>query len=58
MVKDDARRAAYVYGLRAETAATLWLRARLYQILARNFGRMAAKSTLSRSAAARSSSSK
>ncbi|MDP3554257.1 YraN family protein [Methylocystis sp.] len=36
-LKDDARRAAYVYGLRAETAATLWLRARLYQILARNF---------------------
>ncbi len=35
--KHDARRAAYVYGLRAETAATLWLRARLYQILARNF---------------------
>jgi len=33
----EARRAAYVYGLRAETAATLWLRARLYQILARNF---------------------
>ena len=31
------RRAAYAYGLRAETAATLWLRARLYQILARNF---------------------
>jgi putative endonuclease len=35
--KDDARRAAYAYGLRAETIATLWLRARLYQILARNY---------------------
>ncbi|MFA6205965.1 MAG: YraN family protein [Methylocystis sp.] len=35
--KHDRRRAAYVYGLRAETAATLWLRARRYQILARNF---------------------
>ena len=36
-LKNDARRAAYVYGLRAETAATLWLQARLYKILARNF---------------------
>lgn len=35
--KDDSRRAAYAYGLRAEMAATLWLRARLYQILARNY---------------------
>lgn len=33
----DIRRAAYAYGLRAETVATLWLRARLYRILARNF---------------------
>jgi putative endonuclease len=30
-------RCADVYGLRAETLATLWLRARLYQILARNY---------------------
>ncbi|MFO1101950.1 MAG: YraN family protein [Methylocystis sp.] len=36
-MSEHARRAAYVYGLRAETLATLWLRARLYQILARNF---------------------
>lgn len=35
--KDDDRRAAHAYGLLAETAATLWLRARLYQILARNY---------------------
>ncbi len=35
--KNEARRAAYAYGLRAETVATLWLRARLYQILARNY---------------------
>jgi putative endonuclease len=35
--KDPSRRAAYVYGLRAETLATLWLRARLYKILARNY---------------------
>lgn len=33
----NARRAAYAYGLRAETVATLWLRARLYQIVARNY---------------------
>jgi putative endonuclease len=37
MGQDRARRAAYVYGLRAETLATLWLRARLYRILARNY---------------------
>lgn len=35
--RDEARRAAYAYGLRAETAATLWLRAHLYAILARNY---------------------
>jgi len=34
--RDESRRAAYAYGLRAETVATLWLRARLYQILDRN----------------------
>jgi putative endonuclease len=33
----DSRRAAHVYGLRAETIATLWLRARLYTILDRNY---------------------
>jgi putative endonuclease len=33
----DRRRAAYAYGLRAETLATLWLRARLYTILDRNY---------------------
>lgn len=33
----DARRAAYAYGLRAETVATIWLRARLYRIIARNY---------------------
>lgn len=33
----SARRAAYAYGLHAETIATLWLRARLYTILARNY---------------------
>jgi putative endonuclease len=32
-----ARRAAYVYGLQAETLAVLWLRARLYRILERNY---------------------
>ncbi len=37
MEQNHARRAAYAYGLRAETVATLWLRARLYKILARNF---------------------
>ena len=34
---DSARRAAYAYGLEAETLATLWLRARFYKILDRNF---------------------
>lgn len=33
----NARRAAYAYGLQAETIAILWLRARLYTILARNY---------------------
>ena len=33
----NARRAAYAFGLRAETIAALWLRARLYSILARNY---------------------
>lgn len=33
----DARRAARAYGLTAETLATLWLRARLYTILERNY---------------------
>ncbi len=31
------RRAAYAFGLRAETIAALWLRARLYAILDRNY---------------------
>lgn len=34
---DHARRAARAYGLQAETIATLWLRARLYTILDRNY---------------------
>ncbi|QGM99302.1 YraN family protein [Methylocystis parvus] len=34
---ENARRAARAYGLQAETIATLWLRARLYAILDRNF---------------------
>jgi hypothetical protein len=34
---DKARRAARAYGLQAETIATLWLRARLYKILDRNY---------------------
>ncbi|WP_457796997.1 YraN family protein [Methylocystis sp. S23] len=34
---DDIRRAARAYGLQAETVATLWLRARLYTILDRNY---------------------
>ena len=33
----NARRAARAYGLQAETVATFWLRARLYQILDRNY---------------------
>lgn len=33
----DARRAARAYGLNAETIAALWLRARLYTILDRNY---------------------
>jgi putative endonuclease len=33
----NARRAARAYGLRAETVATLWLRARFYAILDRNY---------------------
>ncbi len=37
MEQYHSRRAAYVYGLRAETVAALWLRARLYKILARNY---------------------
>jgi len=37
MRDEESRRAAYAYGLRAETIATFWLRARLYQILARNY---------------------
>lgn len=37
MADQDSRRAAYAYGLRAETVATLWLRARFYKILARNY---------------------
>lgn len=35
--KDSIRRAAYAYGVQAETVATLWLRARLYTILRRNY---------------------
>ena len=34
---DDARRAAYAFGLRAETVATLWLKAHFYSILDRNY---------------------
>ena len=34
---NDARRDAYAFGLRAETIATLWLRAQFYEILARNY---------------------
>lgn len=34
---DQARRAAYAYGLQSETIATFWLRARLYTILDRNY---------------------
>ncbi len=38
MARDrEARRAAYAYGLRAETVATLWLRMQFYSILARNY---------------------
>ncbi|PPD45790.1 MAG: hypothetical protein CTY15_02720 [Methylocystis sp.] len=33
----NARRAARAYGLKAETVAMLWLRARLYEILDRNY---------------------
>lgn len=33
----DARRAARAFGLRAETLATLWLRAKLFTILDRNY---------------------
>ncbi|MCC3244383.1 YraN family protein [Methylocystis sp. WRRC1] len=33
----DVRRNAYAYGLRAETVATLWMRAHLYSILDRNY---------------------
>lgn len=36
-VEQDARRAAYVYGLRAELIASFWLRTRFYQILERNY---------------------
>ncbi len=35
--REDNRRAAYAYGLHAETIATLWLRARLFTILQRNY---------------------
>ncbi|WP_442754088.1 YraN family protein [Methylocystis sp. JAN1] len=35
--QENARRAARAYGLQAETIASLWLRARLYTILDRNF---------------------
>lgn len=31
------RRAAYIWGLRAESLAALWLRLKFYKILARNF---------------------
>ncbi len=37
MESTDSRRAAYAYGLHAETIAALWLKARLYTILARNY---------------------
>jgi putative endonuclease len=37
MPEDDRRRAARAFGMRAETLATLWLRARLYTILDRNY---------------------
>jgi putative endonuclease len=37
MRKDKARDAARNFGSAAETIATLWLRARLYSILARNY---------------------
>ncbi len=37
MESQDARRAARAYGLRAETLAALWLKARLYTILERNY---------------------
>jgi putative endonuclease len=33
----DAKRAARAFGLRAETLATLWLRAQLFTILDRNY---------------------
>jgi putative endonuclease len=33
----DARRAAYAFGLRAESIAALWLRAHFYSILDRNY---------------------
>jgi putative endonuclease len=35
--EESARRAAYSYGVRAETIATLWLRARFYAILERHY---------------------
>ncbi len=34
---EDKRRAAYAYGLHAETVAALWLRARLFTVLERNY---------------------
>ena len=34
---EEKRRAAHVYGLRAETVAALWLRLKLYRILARRY---------------------
>jgi putative endonuclease len=35
--KEDSRRAAYAFGLNAETLATMWLRAHFYSILDRNY---------------------
>ncbi|MEK4034140.1 YraN family protein [Methylocystis sp. IM3] len=35
--REENRRAAYAYGIQAETVATLWLRAQLYAILDRNY---------------------
>ncbi len=39
MTEDEssARRAAYFYGLRAETIAAIWLKARFYAVLDRNY---------------------
>jgi putative endonuclease len=35
--RDEAKRAAHVFGLRAETIASLWLRLKFYRILARRY---------------------